>query len=898
MVVLLLSTANSLSAQVIQFQNPSFEGTPGPHIAPPGWTICQPGNTPDTQPGSWGISLPASDGNTYVGLVDQASSNWHEGISQALTTPMTAGVAYAFSIDLATTDTTGGGIEPGCSELQLWGNMGGNTGCDMTSQCQLLWSSGNVTSLTWQTHNVSFTPTHNWSNVLFTIHNLGCTDMPYIMLDNIAYAHTVVIANHNLAICSNPATIYAGPGWDSYLWSNGATIQSTSVTSSGEYYVTATYNSHDTIDSVHVTLTHPYLNLDIGNDTTICNAATIPLDAGTGFNHYLWSTGSTNQSITVQQTGNYNVFTTDTANCNYYDTIHIVINPAHSLNLGHDTAFCDYHPYMLDAGSAFDSYNWSTGATTQTISVNTTGTYFVSATNNYCSVSAYDTIHLTFHNLPLANAGYDDTICYGSSTSLQASGGTSYHWNSSPYLSCTTCSNPIASPLATTIYTVTVTNSTGCTSSDHVTVNVVYGYFNQTLSNCGNNDGTMGIVPMGGSGSYSYLWSTTPPQTTQNLVNLHAGIYTVTVTDNVLHCSFVRSDTLLNNAAPTAAITHSTPANCGMNNGAISISITGGTAPFTYHWNSVPSQNTPNLTNVPVGYYCLTVGDAHGCIAIVCDSVTATPYAAPEICMVTADTASNHCLIVWEKPVTTGIDKYYIYRESSVLGVYNLIATQNYGNLSTFIDTTSNPLQQSYRYELAIHDNCGLSSSQGSYHQSIHLAISAGMSGAWNLSWNDYLGFIFSTYNIYRGTNNSNMTLINSVASNVTSYSDLTPPSGVIYYLVEAVRPTACYPTAKDYLSTISNMAYANGSGIDEFNIDQIMQVFPNPGTGIFTLSFSYPAFKYAGIQILNSLGQKVYDAIQTKPSESLDISGFSKGIYFMEIKVDEKIYYKKLMLQ
>jgi hypothetical protein len=167
--------------------NPSFEGNPAPHVTPPNWDICMPGVTPDTQPGSWGVTLPAYNGATYIGLVCQTSANWVEGASQTLSSPMVAGTTYNFTLALATTASSQGGIMPGCVELQIWGNMGGNSGCDQT---ELLWSSGDVFDAAhmdqWVVHNVSFTPSQAWTNLLFLIHNLGCTDQPYVMLDNLS----------------------------------------------------------------------------------------------------------------------------------------------------------------------------------------------------------------------------------------------------------------------------------------------------------------------------------------------------------------------------------------------------------------------------------------------------------------------------------------------------------------------------------------------------------------------------------------------------------------------------------------------------------------------------------------------------------------------------------------
>ena len=89
----------------LNWQNPSFEGTPGTiGSTPPPWVICQPGTTPDTQPGCWGVTLPPSNGNSYIGLVSHPSTNWNEGASQLLSSPMVAGTTYTFTIDLATLD--------------------------------------------------------------------------------------------------------------------------------------------------------------------------------------------------------------------------------------------------------------------------------------------------------------------------------------------------------------------------------------------------------------------------------------------------------------------------------------------------------------------------------------------------------------------------------------------------------------------------------------------------------------------------------------------------------------------------------------------------------------------------------------------------------------------------
>jgi len=698
----------------------------------------------------------------------------------------------------------------------------------------------------------------------------------------------------NIFVCSDSATLNAGQyyNYSHYLWSNGDTTKTITVTASGQFYVTATFNSIDTVvDSIHVTLTHPYLTLHAGNDTTICGNATVTLNAGPGFSQYAWSTGATTPSINVNHTGIYSVYAMDTANCSYNDTVKIIINPAQTLNLGNDTSMCNYAPLTLDASAAFDSYQWSTGATTQTISVHTSGTYFVTAINNLCSVMAHDTITLVFFALPVANAGHDDTICKGSNILLLATGGSTYTWSPSAGLSCTNCANPIATPAHTTAYIVTVANSFGCAATDDVTVNVITATITTANASCGLQNGSATVTATGGSGSYYFTWSTVPAQHSQTIANLAAGTYTVTVSDNVIGCSFTQSATVAQIDVPTVTISTIINSNCGMNNGSMSASVTGGTAPFTYLWNSSPNQTTQNLTNVPPGYYCVTITDAHGCQASTCDSVNVIAFSAPEICMVSVDTSSNHNLVIWEKPVTTGINKYYVFRETSISGVYNLIGTQNYSNYSAFVDSTSNSLQQPYRYEIAINDNCSFTSPNSAYHQTVHLTINAGMSGSWNLLWNDYLGFTFSTYNIYRGTNPGNVTLLNSVSSSVTSYSDMTPPSGVVYYLIEAVRPIPCNPS-KSINSTISNIASSSGLGINETGIDNDIHIYPNPAINNLTIESPHKAT----ITITNIEGQLLINIATVDSKTNIDLSGFASGMYFVEVRTDKDVAVKKIV--
>ena len=167
--------AQCTSVTELQFVNPSFEGPLGAHITPAPWNTCN--ITPDTQPNSWGITLPPSHGSSYVGFV-YGGPGWQEGVSQQMNGTFIAGTTYTFTIDLASTNSNQGGISPGPAMLVIHGS---NTLC---GRDQLLWTSPMVSHTNWQTYTVTFVPDQNYPFVYFSIAPQSGMNR-YIMLDNI-----------------------------------------------------------------------------------------------------------------------------------------------------------------------------------------------------------------------------------------------------------------------------------------------------------------------------------------------------------------------------------------------------------------------------------------------------------------------------------------------------------------------------------------------------------------------------------------------------------------------------------------------------------------------------------------------------------------------------------------
>jgi hypothetical protein len=175
--------------------------------------------------------------------------------------------------------------------------------------------------------------------------------------------------------------------------------------------------------------------------------------------------------------------------------------------------------------------------------------------------------------------------------------------------------------------------------------------------------------------------------------------------------------------------------------------------------------------------------------------------------------------VVWEKPVSTAIDSFYVYKEINQANVYQKVGGTSFADSAIFDDVSSNPAVQAYRYKLSAIDSCGVESDLGDFHKTIHLTINQGIGSSWNLIWSGYEGFNFPSYNIYRGSNSSNMVLLTTIASNLTSYTDLTAPGGQLYYQIEVVGSYSCDPS-KSFNSSRSNIVdngaiACNNTGID-----------------------------------------------------------------------------------
>jgi hypothetical protein len=244
------------------------------------------------------------------------------------------------------------------------------------------------------------------------------------------------------------------------------------------------------------------------------------------------------------------------------------------------------------------------------------------------------------------------------------------------------------------------------------------------------------------------------------------------------------------------------------------------TGSYTYLWNN--GETTQSIDSLAIGSYSVIVTDAAGCSATLSANVTLAPAPAfnmfPEICYITVDSTTGNNKVIIKPMANLLTSKFIIYKESSA-NIYSPIDTVNYNTLE-YLDVSSNPMIQSYRYKVSVLDTCGNESflDSSKIHKTIHLTMSLGVNGEVNLLWNTYEGYQPSDYLIFRSVNNGAMNQVSILPGTNLTYTDLTPPSGILNYQVRAIAPNCnVIPFAKNATNMLtSNVINHSTTAIEE----------------------------------------------------------------------------------
>jgi hypothetical protein len=447
---------------------------------------------------------------------------------------------------------------------------------------------------------------------------------------------------------------------------------------------------------------------------------------------------------------------------------------------------------------------------------------------------------------------------------------------------------------------VAVNNTTGCVSSSvfNDMIFVIGGVIcthSATINQTGPLSACLGdsiFLSCNTDQSFSYQWNRNgvpiSGATSSSIFAMQSGSYTVSIYQN--NCPVISSGISITiNSLPEIPTITSTGNITSCSGGALTL-----TAPIgfnSYEWNT--GETTASIQVTQSGNYFVSVTNLNGCERnsnLV--SVNASFMSSPSICIVGMDSLTNQNRIVWEKPLTAGIDSFYVYKETNVSNVYSKIGATDYNDLAVFLDQNSNPAVQAYRYKLAILDTCGTETNLGDFHKTIHLTINAGVGGAWNLIWSQYEGLTFGSYNIYRGSDPTNISLLTTIQSNLNSYTDLTPPTGPIYYQIEIINPNSCNPLKViNYNDSKSNIVFNGMNDLNDFNKNNI-HIYPNPTSNHVTVEVTADLLGQH-FNLTDQFGRVILSGRYKSLKEEINLEQIASGMYFLKNGNNSNVSFK-----
>lgn len=648
---------------------------------------------------------------------------------------------------------------------------------------------------------------------------------------------------NDTAICSGTNVVLdAQNAGYTYLWNTSDTTQTISVSSGGLYFVDIiTPQGCSARDSINLIINSlPIVNL--GADVSFCAGDSILIDAGnTGFN-FLWNDSTTNQSINASVGGNYFVTVTNPATtCASTDTILVTVNALPVINLGIDSSLCIGDSLILDAGNAGANYLWNNSSTNQTLTVNTAGIYSVVVTNPITTCVNADTISLTLNALPVVNIGADTAICFGDTLTLDAGyPGSTYTWSNSSV-------NQTLNVSSAGSYFVFLVDPDGCKGNDSINVSIntlPVVNLGADVTQCA---GTV-MLDAANPGSV-FMWNDFT--NAQTLTASTTGTYYVAVTDNN-NCTSIDSVDITINPLPVISLGNDT-IQCGG-----SLTLDAGNPGFNHLWYDSSTGQT--LTVYSTNTISVTVTNpVTGCLSMDTIMVTFNQYPLVNLGSDTAQCAGSVLLnagnpgasFIWSTTATSQTVNV------SSSGIYYVSVTANGCTTNDSVMVTINSLPV-----------IGFPAIAPLCLQDIPIALVATPAGG-----------------VFSGSTALSSGMFDPALAGVGSHP-------VLYTYTDANSCTN---------SITQTINVEDCTGIEEYESFGVVNVYPNPTSGMFVISFENANFSELNISIVDIQGKDVYNYtdknIPADYNKVIDLEGIAKGIYYIKLNTGDDMKIQKLII-
>ena len=659
----------------------------------------------------------------------------------------------------------------------------------------------------------------------------------------------------------------------SWLPQGGSNAIANSLTS-GNYTVTIS-DAIGCTASATVSITQPTeIIINTSSTAATCGlangTATATPSGGAPPYQYEWSPGGAlTQTATGLSSGTYTVIVTDNIGCT--NTASETITQPSSLSvqvqtINQITCFGNNNGSIqltTTGGTTPYTFSWVPNvSTTENASALSPGDYTVTVTDN-SGCSFVDVYSISEPDILNSSITVLDAACQGQATGglfVTASGGTlpySFDWNTNPVQTDDTASN-----LAAGTYTVIITDAHNCTSTSSGIVQAPPAMIVQSsVDSVDCNGSTLGsaasIQVSGGTPGYTYLWSNN--NTTNQISNVLAGTYTVTITD-VNGCT-VQEFIAIHEPGQLSINASQTNVSCyGESNGSVVLNVTGGTPAYTYSWQSDTSVHSNTLSGLGAGNYLVVVNDIHSCFDTKLISITQPPQliANPGLA---ASYCTSGSVVLGGNPSGYGGIPPYIFSWSPV----NFLDDPNVPNPTASPDST-----EVYTLTVTDSNQCTASApTQVSVFYTSALFITEGPNVLWTLP-----GFV--SYNWY----------FNGILDTAISGSSYPNPLDG-NYTVEVLDTNGCTTT-----STLYHFLTGMNKGIS----GKTFLMYPNPAQNAINIELS-EEYLDGYLYLHNSIGEL---QIQKKIGNSkfvLEISNLQEGLYFLVIEKEKSILTKRFSI-
>lgn len=645
-----------------------------------------------------------------------------------------------------------------------------------------------------------------------------------------------------------------------------------------------------------------FSTLFIGDDFSICSGGKNTLNAGTGKDSYLWSTGQITQTVEVDSPGEYWV-TVETDGCQLSDTINIQVIEAH-IELGEDVNICPDEQARIDGLDNF-SWLWSNGSTARHLTTDQPGNYYVNAVDlNGCQAS--DTININLIDPPFVGLGSDIMKCSLEEVSINASTdlGIAYLWNDGLI-------DPKRMVITPGIYWCDVTGN-GCTVRDSIEISNLPGPKQVTITGspsvCPFTEEIVYYIPHEEGASYSWFAEGGGIKTaTDTLItvdwegtNMEASVKLVIEAKNGCYGDTLKYPVQINRVLDVEVpsgpevicvnkannLMYSTPAT----NGSIyqweasggEITTGQGTNEIQIDWNGV-------------GHHSLVIKEESVTLSDLCagisESLLVEVFKDPTdiyIEQVSVDTANNEFIkVVWgltDKPTIKG-DSIFAYKREEDASTDELLRIFFPTSSKQFVDQMINPMFFSYRYRIHLENICEEYVETKKHHSILLDGASEEERSLVILSWSPYIGWKdgVTHYQIWRKLDgDKGFVFYVELDSEETTFEAPIGVDGFNHrYVIRALEKNG------------NNESWSNSIEMEFENRVEIPNVF-TPNGDLKNDSFAIKNAKlYEGSHLLvyNRQGKTVYQSVGYQ--NDWDGGNLSAGTYFyyLELNRNKRVF-------